>query len=172
MRQPLTCRSIAAVYVVGSHNNSIKNPHSAPASGGNSIKTIDSFPENMAHTLYGACVGGPDAQDQYWDLRGNYERSEIAVDYTAPILTLAAYHIMSGDRDPFYTTLASGSYTPTSGLPCNDAYPCGEDGDGGGGGGGLSKAAKIAIGVVVPMIVLAGIFVGVWLWERKKRRRY
>jgi endoglucanase len=122
----------------------------------------------MAHTLYGACVGGPDAEDRYWDLRGNYEQSEVAIDYTAPILTLAAYHVMTSDRDPFYTSLASGSYTPTPGHPCNEDYPCGGDG----GGGGLSKGAKIAIGVVVPVVVLAGIFTGVWLWKRRKSRRY
>jgi len=126
----------------------------------------------MAHILYGACVGGPDAQDRYWDLRGNYERSEIAIDYNAPILTLAAYHVMAGDRDPFYTSLASGSYAPTPGLPCNDEYPCGGDDGGSGGGGGLSTAAKIAIGVVVPVVFLIGLAVGVWLWRRKKHRRY
>ncbi|KAG7571338.1 hypothetical protein FFLO_00690 [Filobasidium floriforme] len=157
-----------AVYVVGTHNNSIHNPHSAPASGGNSLQTLDTYPVTMAHTLYGACVGGPDAEDRYWDLRGNYEQSEVAIDYTAPILTLAAYHVMTSDRDPFYTSLASGSYTPTPGHPCNEDYPCGGDG----GGGGLSKGAKIAIGVVVPVVVLAGIFTGVWLWKRRKSRRY
>lgn len=157
--------------MVGSHNNSIKNPHSAPASGGNSVRTIDTVPANMAHILYGACVGGPNNEDQFWDLRGDYERSEVAVDYSAPILTLAAAEIMAGDRDPYYTSLAPGSFAATPGSPCNDAYPCGGDDNGGGGGGGLSKAAKIAIGVVVPVVVLIGIFAGVWFWEKRKGRR-
>jgi len=78
---------------------------------------------------------------------------------------------MAGDRDPYYTSLAPGSFAATPGSPCNDAYPCGGDDNGGGGGGGLSKAAKIAIGVVVPVVVLIGIFAGVWFWEKRKGRR-
>lgn len=159
----------AAVFVVGMHNNSIKNPHSAPASGGVSVRTIDTVPETMAHTLYGACVGGPDAEDRYWDLRGVYERSEIAIDYNAPLLTLAAYHVMTSDRDPYYTSLAEGSYSPTPGAP--EGYTSG-GGDDGGGGGGLNQASKIAIGVIVPVVVLAAVLAGFLFWRRRKRRGY
>lgn len=43
-----TCRS----------SNSPKNPHSAPASGGNNISAIDTDPVDTAYVLYGAVVGG------------------------------------------------------------------------------------------------------------------
>jgi endoglucanase len=128
------------------------------------VKTIDTVPATMAHILYGACVGGPNAEDEFWDYRGDYDHAEVAVDYTAPILTLSAYEIMAGDRDPYYTSLAEGSYNATPGCPPD--YACGS-GDNGG-GGGLSQAAKIAIGVIVPVVVLIAIGVGVWLWRRRK----
>jgi hypothetical protein len=40
-------------------------------------------PDANPHTLYGALVGGPDGADNYADARGNYEQSEVAIDYNA-----------------------------------------------------------------------------------------
>lgn len=36
-----------------------------------------------AHTLYGALVGGPDAYDNYVDLRTDYIMAEVTCDYNA-----------------------------------------------------------------------------------------
>lgn len=36
-----------------------------------------------AHILYGALVGGPDSSDEYSDVIGKYECSEVSVDYSA-----------------------------------------------------------------------------------------
>lgn len=126
---------------------------------------IDTQPEVEAYVLYGAVVGGPSSADEFWDLRGDYERTEIAIDYNAPMLTLVANQLVAGDNtDPYYTSLEPGSYHPTPGTPCNDDYPCG-------GGGGLSTGAKAAIGVVVPVVVLSLIGLGVWWWYKKRKRR-
>jgi endoglucanase len=35
------------------------------------------------HVLYGALVGGPDAQDNFKDTRENYHQNEVAIDYNA-----------------------------------------------------------------------------------------
>lgn len=91
-------RVFAAVYVVGQHPNSAKNPHSAPASGGNNIKAVSSAlevggiyanrsfqintdPAQMAYTLYGALIGGPNAADEFYDLRDG--ESAFEMDWTA-----------------------------------------------------------------------------------------
>lgn len=35
------------------------------------------------HVLYGAIVGGPGPNDEYDDVRSDYVRNEVAVDYNA-----------------------------------------------------------------------------------------
>lgn len=121
----------------------------------------------MAHVIYGAVVGGPDAEDRFYDIRNDYPQTEVALDYNAPLLSLVAYELMNGTGDPFYTQLQAGTYNATPGQPCDEAYPCGgEDSQ----GGGLSTGAKVAIGVVVPLAVLAIFFVGVWYWRKRRAR--
>jgi hypothetical protein len=68
-------------YVVGFGKNPPLNPHHRAAHGswGNNIMN----PSISRHTLYGALVGGPDTADEYVDDRGNYVRSEVALDYNA-----------------------------------------------------------------------------------------
>ena len=36
-----------------------------------------------AHILYGALVGGPDQKDSYSDKIGDYQYTEVAIDYNA-----------------------------------------------------------------------------------------
>lgn len=67
-------------YIVGVHPNSPINPHSAPASGGNSADTIDTFPEKETYTIYGALVGGPDKNDRFEDQRSDWRQNEVQRD--------------------------------------------------------------------------------------------
>ena len=64
-------------YVVGVNPNSPSNPHSAAASGGDNITAIDTDPEQEAHVLYGAVIGGPDKQDRYFDIRSDWVETEV-----------------------------------------------------------------------------------------------
>ncbi|CAO3571683.1 unnamed protein product [Mortierella alpina] len=96
-------------YVVGIHPNSPVNPHSAQASGGNSILTIDTYPVQEAHVLLGAVVGGPDVKDQFLDLRDGWRHTEVALDYNAPFTALMAYQVMTSQDPPPYVTITGGS---------------------------------------------------------------
>jgi len=135
-------------YVVGTNPNSPRNPHSAMASGGNDIGNINTSPPAEAYTLYGAVVGGPDKRDKYYDIRDDWPQTEVALDYNAPLLTLAAMHASNDTADPFYTSLKAGAYASNkpNGHPCDPVYSCKPS---------LSTGAKIAIGVVVTVVGLA-----------------
>ncbi|RDB22862.1 Endoglucanase E-4 [Hypsizygus marmoreus] len=141
-------------YIVGTHPNSPSNPHSAMASGGNDISNIDTSPEKEAYVLYGAVIGGPDKFDQYYDIRSDWPETEVALDYNAPMLTLAAMHVLNDTNDPFYTSLEVGAYEKVrpKGHPCDPVFPeaCAPT---------LSKGAKIAMGIVVTVVglVIAGL---------------
>ncbi|KAH8917207.1 glycoside hydrolase family 9 protein [Atractiella rhizophila] len=139
-------------YVVGQHPNSPLNPHSALAAGGNDPNNIDSSPPQEAYVLYGGVVGGPDQKDRYFDIRSDWPETEIALDYQAPLVALAAYYTINNASDPFYVSLAQGSKVVPEGQPTDAAFPGGS----GGGGGGLSSGASAAIAVVVVVVVLAG----------------
>ncbi|KAG5637007.1 hypothetical protein H0H81_006107 [Sphagnurus paluster] len=123
-------------YVVGSHPNSPANPHSAMASGGDDINNINTSPPTEAYVLYGAVIGGPDNRDRYFDIRSDWPETEVALDYNAPMLTLAAMHALNDTDDPFFTSLEVG---PT-----------------------LSKGAKIAIGIIVTVVGILIIALIVW----------
>jgi endoglucanase len=91
--------------MVGMHPNSPQNPHSAPASGGDNIGDIRNDPPVPAHVLYGAVVGGPLENDQFWDWRddwvqtevssrlGNAADMQIALDYNAHLPEIAAVQV-------------------------------------------------------------------------------
>lgn len=51
---------------------------------------------------------------------------QVALDYNAPLLTLAAAHVINDSSDPFYTTLQAGAYDSRrpKGQPCDAAIPC------------------------------------------------
>lgn len=136
-----------APYVVGVNPNSPQNPHSALASGGNDISHIDTVPEQEAYVLYGAVVGGPDKHDKFWDIRSDWPETEVALDYNAPLLALAAAHAMNDTSDPYYTNLQAGAYSKPKYHPCDAAFDCGSK---------LSTGAKIAMGVCLSV---AGLIV-------------
>lgn len=64
-------------YIVGSNPNSPSNPHSAAASGGNDIGKINTSPSKEAYVLYGAVIGGPDKNDNYYDIRSDWPETEV-----------------------------------------------------------------------------------------------
>ncbi|CAE7198105.1 unnamed protein product [Rhizoctonia solani] len=152
-------------YVVGSNPNSPSNPHSAPASGGSDIGNINTSPPQMAHVLYGSVIGGPDKSDRYYDIRDDWPQTEVALDYNAPLLTLAAASAMTESDDPYYTRLQDGAYASVkpSGTPCDAMYPCG-------GYGGLSRGAKIAIAVVVTVVGVFILLALLYLFMVRKRK--
>ncbi|KAF9188608.1 hypothetical protein BGZ51_000471 [Haplosporangium sp. Z 767] len=95
-------------YIVGVHPNSPTNPHSAPASGGVSIESIDTYPEKESYTIYGALVGGPDKNDRFEDHRSDWQQNEVALDYNAPFNGLMAYQVMTSKLSPPYVTIPAG----------------------------------------------------------------
>ncbi|KAL7282221.1 hypothetical protein ACG7TL_003690 [Trametes sanguinea] len=138
-------------YVVGTHPNSPANPHSALATGyappNGSLSApddLDTVPAKEAYVLYGGVVGGPDANDRFWDLRSDWVENEVALDYTAPLLTLAAQALVRVAGDPYYTQVKAGAYGEVrpSGSPCDAAIQTGCKHS------GLSTGGKIAVGVV------------------------
>ncbi|KAG6832930.1 hypothetical protein H0H92_004814 [Tricholoma furcatifolium] len=157
-----------APYIVGMHPNSPRNPHSALASGGDDVSTIDTFPVNETYILYGAVIGGPNKFDNYYDIRSDWPETEVALDYNAPMLTLAAMHAMNDTSDPFYTSLQVGAYDKVrpQGQPCDAAFPdaCA--------GPQLSEGGKIAMAVVITVV---GLFIGGllawWLFELRRAKK-
>jgi len=135
-------------YVVGLHPNSPLNPHSAQASGGNNINDIDHSPPTEAYVLYGAMVGGPDSNDQFYDERGDYDQTEVALDYNAPLISIAAFNVLNESADPPYVVIAPGTrITPTRSS------------------GGLSTGAKVGIAFAVIIIIVA---FGALLWFKRE----
>lgn len=155
-------------YIVGSNPNSPSNPHSAMASGGNDIGQIDTSPKQEAYVLYGAVVGGPDKKDNYYDMRSDWVQSEVAIDYNAPMLTLAAMHAFNDSNDPFFTSLQAGEYDKRrpQGQPCDAAIQAGCSGS------GLSTGAKIAIAVVVTVVGLLIVGLTTWYLCLLRRRKH
>lgn len=66
-------------YIVGSNPNSPSNPHSAAASGGDDIGKINTSPPKEAYVLYGAVIGGPDKNDNYYDIRSDWPETEVSM---------------------------------------------------------------------------------------------
>ncbi|KAF5369970.1 hypothetical protein D9758_001185 [Tetrapyrgos nigripes] len=158
-------------YLARVNPNSPSNPHSATASGGDDILNIDTVPLHEAYVLYGAVVGGPDPTDKFFDIRNDWVESEVALDYNAPMLTLAAMHVLNDTNDPFYTSLQAGGYEPVKpqGQPCDDAI---QDGCAASGGHHMSTGVKIAL--IVVLVVVGSVILGLlsyYLWVVRKRRQ-
>lgn len=68
-------------FVCGFGENCPQNPHHRTAQG--SYCDNMNIPETARHTLYGALVGGPDANDGYNDTISDYTVNEVACDYNA-----------------------------------------------------------------------------------------
>jgi endoglucanase len=155
-------------YVVGINPNSPQNPHSAPASGGNDVANIDTSPASEAHVIYGAVVGGPDKEDRYWDERSDWVQTEVALDYNAPMVYLAAWKVATDGNDPFYTRLQEGAYNanrPSGTRPCKDPNAlCPTDDV-----FNFSKQEQTAVGVIMGLGAALILGMGSWLaWEWRK----
>lgn len=75
-------------FVVGYGPNHPRNPHHASSSCPDAPATCDwntfNGPQDNAHLLVGALVGGPDSpDDQYRDVRNDYVENEVTTDYNA-----------------------------------------------------------------------------------------
>ncbi len=68
-------------FVCGFGENYPVNPHHRTAQG--SYCDNKNIPSPARHTLYGALVGGPDANDNYEDNVEDYNKNEVACDYNA-----------------------------------------------------------------------------------------
>ena len=156
-------------YVVGINPNSPSNPHSALATGASpqDIANINTVPEHEAYVLYGGIVGGPDKNDRFWDLRGDWVQSEVGLDYVAPVVTIAARSVVNGTGDPFYTRLQAGAYAAVkpSGHPCDAAFRCG------GGGRGLSEGGLIAMAVILGVAGCCVLGLATYMLVLARRRR-
>ncbi|KAJ7068143.1 glycoside hydrolase family 9 protein [Mycena amicta] len=160
--------SMSAPYVVGANPNSPQNPHSAMASGGDDIGNIDTSPPQEAYVLYGAVIGGPDRHGRFYDIRSDWPETEVALDYNAPMLTLAAMHVLNDTHDPFYTSLQAGAYDKVrpSGQPCDDAISAGCHGP------KLSRAAIIALAVILSVVGSVVLGLAAWyIWTLCRRGR-
>ncbi|KAF5321674.1 hypothetical protein D9619_000754 [Psilocybe cf. subviscida] len=150
--------SMSVPYIVGVNPNSPQNPHSAMASGGIDVGKIDTVPAQEAYVLSGAVVGGPDKRGRFFDIRSDWPQTEVALDYNAPMLTLAAMHVSTVTEDPYFTRLAAGAYDKVrpKGSPCDAAI------DDGCHAGRLSKKATLAMAVTLTVVGL--VIVGLSAW--------
>jgi endoglucanase len=92
----------------------------------------------------------------------------VALDYNAPLLTLAAMHVMNDTNDPFFTSLQAGAYDKVrpQGTPCDDAFPCKS-------GPHLSKGAVIALAVAISVVgTIILILLSWYLWLKFRKRTY
>ncbi len=76
-------------FVVGYGENPPTHPHHRTSQG--SYCDNMNEPATFRHTLYGALVGGPDANDGYSDVVTDYNRNEVACDYNAGFTGALAY---------------------------------------------------------------------------------
>jgi endoglucanase len=120
-------------------------------------------------------VGGPLANDRYWDWRDDWVQNEVALDYNAMIPTLAAMQVsrsfcegglgltcqLMNDSavDPYYVGIQAGTYSIPSGQPCDAALPCKTGLSGG-------AIAGIVIGTIVGLILIFGF---IWYCYRKDK---
>lgn len=83
-------------YQIGYGNDYPLNPHHRTAQG--SYCDNMNTPSPGRHILYGALVGGPDANDGYLDTVTNFNTNEVACDYNAGFTGLLAklYNIYHG----------------------------------------------------------------------------
>lgn len=69
-------------YIVGYDlENGASHPHHRASHGSKTLSALD--PVDQVHVLWGALVGGPDADDYHIDDTNNYIYNEVAVDYNA-----------------------------------------------------------------------------------------
>ncbi|XP_047001433.1 endoglucanase A-like [Schistocerca americana] len=87
-------------YVVGFGENPPVRPHHRSASCPDAPATCDwtqySTTDPNPHVLYGALVGGPDANDAYYDDRTDYQHNEVALDFNAGFQGVVAALVQLG----------------------------------------------------------------------------
>lgn len=85
--------------LVGGSATAASHPHHADAHG--SLTNSQNDPPNDRHILWGALVGGPDAQDHPDDVTTDYVLNEVAVDYNAAFVgALAGLYTYYGQNQP------------------------------------------------------------------------
>jgi endoglucanase len=127
--------------------NSPHNPHHAGASGGSDIGNINSSPPQEKYILYGAVVGGPDKSDKFYDIRDDYQQTEVALDYNAPFQGLVAYQLSADAQDPPYVSITQ---------PRPDVSPS-------------YKFPGWLIAVIVIVIVFILAIIGYIIWWKRHR---
>jgi len=82
----------------------------------------------------------------------------VALDYVAPMLSLAAYNVLNNAQDPFYTSLKAGAFDKVrpTGTPCDEVFQCDK---------GMTTWAKIVMGVFVSVVGLTFALLGAY-WVR------
>ena len=89
-------------YIVGYDlENGASHPHHRASHGSTTLNMDD--PADQVHVLWGALVGGPDANDWHRDLTKDYIYNEVAVDYNAGFVGACAglynfYGKAAGDK--------------------------------------------------------------------------
>ncbi len=76
-------------FVIGCGENYPQHPHHRTAHGAYE-NNVTGAPDYSRHTLVGALVGGPDANDNYTDSINDYVCNEVACDYNAGLVGLMA----------------------------------------------------------------------------------
>jgi len=102
-------------YVIGYGENYPKAPHHRSSSCDGPGNCGCSNNPNK-HILYGALVGGPDSNDDYYDTCQDYRMNEVATDYnagfTSAVAALKAYSISQGHTRPVISTPAPSPAPP------------------------------------------------------------
>ena len=87
-------------YIVGYNANSPKYIHHRAASGYDNVDANKYTP--LAHTVYGALAGGPNATDYYNDCANAYQYSEVALDYNSGFVgALAGLYLHVKDNEDY-----------------------------------------------------------------------
>lgn len=73
-------------YIVGYSDNAAKFPHHRAASGLTKCEDLDEH----RYVLYGALVGGPDADDNHNDVTADWIYNEVTIDYNAAFVGACA----------------------------------------------------------------------------------
>ncbi len=77
---------LGRAYIVGYNENAARFPHHRAASGLTKCEDTDEH----RYVLYGALVGGPDANDQHIDETKDYIYNEVTIDYNAAFVGACA----------------------------------------------------------------------------------
>jgi endoglucanase len=106
-------------YIVGYSDISAKYPHHRAASGLSKCEDTDEH----RYVLYGALVGGPDANDQHKDVTADYVYNEVAIDYNAAFVGACAglYHFF-GDSSMQVTPDFPPAVEPDDEDPGGSSY--------------------------------------------------